>query len=84
MSPFLSRHITFTEWLHISVFIRPTEDHEIFSIIVSSKVFDLEALAKSRDALTECVHKLTDRKDITIGEIRWVTNWRYVILVCVC
>jgi len=31
---------------------------------------------KNRDALVECVHKATNRPDIEIGELYWLTDWR--------
>lgn len=57
--------------------LRPTEDPEIFSIVIIAPPPELMSRAQEgHDGFVEVLHKITNRKDIHIGNIVWQTEWR--------
>lgn len=58
--------------------MRPTEYPELFTVIMSTAVEDLDvdALMNDREAFIESVYRATNRRDLTFGNILWQTKWK--------
>ena len=56
--------------------IRPTEDTDVFNIIVSAPDSDIREALESHQVFIDMVHAITDRKEIDICEVLWKTDWR--------
>ncbi|EMD32550.1 hypothetical protein CERSUDRAFT_118602 [Gelatoporia subvermispora B] len=59
------------------LFIRPTEyKDDSFSMIAAGNGLDVEKIVANPDEIGELVRSRTDRDDIELGKIKWVSSYR--------
>ncbi|KAF9803961.1 hypothetical protein IEO21_09512 [Rhodonia placenta] len=56
------------------VILRPTEDDEIYTFILSGNV-DLEKAYENYDTLVQIMKEVSNRQDLIFGEIKWKSNF---------
>ncbi|EED85349.1 hypothetical monooxygenase [Postia placenta Mad-698-R] len=56
------------------VILRPTEDDEIYTFILSGNV-DLEEAYENYDTLVQIMKEVSNRQDLIFGEIKWKSNF---------
>ncbi|PCH36607.1 hypothetical protein WOLCODRAFT_127398, partial [Wolfiporia cocos MD-104 SS10] len=63
------------EFSTILVMLRPTEDEDIFALWVGGQI-DYAKVASDREELIKAVRAGTDREDLQIGEVKWLSEFR--------
>lgn len=59
-----------------SVFLRPTEYKDVFSVMAAGKEADLDAALEGRDGLAKFIREVTNRSDLEIGDLKWISDFR--------
>ncbi|KAI0090685.1 monooxygenase [Irpex rosettiformis] len=59
-----------------SLMVRATEDPSIFNFVMIAPPSNLSRAQEGREGFNETVHAITNRKDISIGNIIWQSEWK--------
>ena len=55
--------------------MRPTENPNCFFIALGGAI-DHTKIVANKEEYVKAVHAATDRHDLQIGQLRWITDWR--------
>ncbi|KAF7798988.1 hypothetical protein EIP86_010217 [Pleurotus ostreatoroseus] len=55
---------------------RPTEDEGVFSVLIVGSDVDYPTLVQDHQALFNHIKKVTNRKELEFGKVKYVTEWR--------
>ena len=66
------------------LYLRPTERKDIFSVSVFGKDVDFDPLFASHEALFKHIKTVSNREELTFGDVKWITEFRSATFVDIC